>query len=223
MTPGSRSPSAGRWPALVIATSNPGKQREIREILDGTDIDLQPLDALPPVAMPEEGDDYTRNAEAKAAAVARALGRPALADDSGLEVDALGGKPGPRSARYGGPGLDDAGRVARLLSELAGLAPERRGARFVCVAVLAMPGGELFASRGQCPGRILEAPRGDGGFGFDPVFEVADSGRSMAELPAAEKNRISHRARAVRGLRQALWEQLGARARACAPDPGRRR
>lgn len=181
---------------FVIASSNPGKLVEIRAILASSSIELCGLDEFPDVTLPEEGDDYERNAAQKAETVARVLGRHALADDSGLEVVGLGGGPGPLSARYGGPALDDAGRVEHLLSQLAGRRGEQRDARFVCVASLASPQGELFTARGECEGRILESPRGEGGFGYDPIFEVAASGRSMAELPAAEKNRISHRARA---------------------------
>ena len=181
---------------FVVATSNPGKLAEIRAILAGSSIELCSLADVAAVTLPEEGGDYERNAAAKAETVARALGRFALADDSGLEVVGLGGAPGPFSARYGGADLDDAGRSAHLLAELAGKRDRERDARFVCVAALATPRGELFTSLGECEGRILESPRGEGGFGYDPVFEVGDSGRSMAELPAAEKNRISHRARA---------------------------
>ena len=114
---------------LVVATSNPGKLREIRELFGGMDVVLRSLEDLPPVQLPEEGDDYEENARAKARRVAASLGVAALADDSGLEVEALGGAPGPGSARYGGPGLDDAGRVVRLLAELSRIAPGRRRAR----------------------------------------------------------------------------------------------
>jgi len=185
---------------LVVATGNPGKLREIRAILAELPVTLSGLAEHPGVALPEEGDDYARNAAVKAEAVARATGLAAVADDSGLEVDALGGAPGPRSARYGGPGLDDAGRVARLLSALDGRSGDARGARFVCVAALARPGEETRTARGECAGRILEAPRGAGGFGYDPIFEVGAGGRAMAELLEDEKNRISHRARAFRAL-----------------------
>jgi len=207
---------------LVVATANPGKLRELRALLRelGSDRDLEVvgLDAVPGLEMPEEGDDYAANAAAKARAAARAAGLPALADDSGLEVDALDGRPGPRSARYGGPGLDDAGRVRRLLEELAGVEGSRRGARFVCVAALALPGGEgsggdaagqVHTARGEWPGRILEAPRGEGGFGYDPIFWDEEHGAAAAELPARVKNRISHRARAVAGLHEAIRAALG--------------
>jgi XTP/dITP diphosphohydrolase len=188
---------------VVVATSNPGKVREIRAILGDVPVVLRGLDGFPEVEFPEEGDDYEANAVAKARAVVRATGRAALADDSGLEVDGLDGAPGPRSARFGGPGLDDGERTAALLDAIAGFTGERRNARFVCVAALATRDGEVVTARGECPGRILEAPRGGGGFGYDPIFEVA-RGTAMAELPPARKNEISHRARALRALRGAL-------------------
>jgi len=207
---------------LVVATANPGKLRELRALLAGSgrdgELEVLGLDGVPGLEMPEEGDDYAANAAAKARAAARAAGLPALADDSGLEVDALDGRPGPRSARYGGPGLDDAGRVRRLLAELAGVPGPRRGARFVCVAALALPAGEggagaeageVHTARGEWPGRILEAPRGEGGFGYDPIFWDEEHGAAAAELPARVKNRISHRARAVAGLREGIRAALG--------------
>ncbi len=188
---------------LVVATSNAGKLREIRALLAELPLCLVGLDAVPEVRLPEEGGDYAQNARAKAQAVAEQAGRPAVADDSGLEVAALDGRPGPFSARYGGPGLDDAGRVAHLLHELAGVRPEDRGARFVCVAALATPSGACVDHWGECRGRIREGPAGTGGFGYDPVFELVEgeaAGRTMAELAEELKNRISHRARAFRGL-----------------------
>jgi XTP/dITP diphosphohydrolase len=195
-------------PELVLATSNPGKLREFREILGELSLTFQALAAFPEVQLPEEGDDYQENAAAKALAIAEATGRPALADDSGIEVTALGGRPGPRSARYGGGDLDDAGRLQKLLGELAASGAADRSARFVCVAALAFPGGEVITARGECPGRILDAPRGGGGFGYDPIFEVEAGGRSMAELPPAEKNRISHRARALLALRDVIQQRI---------------
>jgi len=189
----------GSIPEWVIATTNAGKLREIRDILAGLGLRLRGLDEFPPLTFPDEGDDYGANAAAKARTAARATGRPALADDSGLEVAGLGGAPGPRSARYGGPGLDDRQRAATLLEALDGCDESGRIARFVCVAALATPAGGVTTARGECAGRILRAPRGDGGFGYDPIFEVAP-GISMAELPEAEKNRVSHRANALREL-----------------------
>jgi len=189
---------------VVVASSNPGKLREIRAILGELPLAIVGLDAVPEVCFPEEGDDYEANARAKARAVAFRVGRPALADDSGLEVEGLAGAPGPRSARYGGPGLDDRGRAAHLLEQMQNLTGDARRARFVCVAALATPEGDVVTARGECAGRIREQPAGRGGFGYDPVFEVEGHTRAMAELSPAEKNRISHRARAFRALRETL-------------------
>jgi len=189
---------------LVVASANPGKLREIAELLAGLDLGLRPLSEFPGLALPPEAEDYAANARAKALAAARGTGRPALGDDSGLEVEALGGAPGPRSARYGGPDLDDAGRNATLLRALGGVPAGARGARFVCVVALATPDGDVRLARGECRGRILDAPRGAAGFGYDPLFEVEGLGRSMAELVPAEKNRLSHRARALAALRPEL-------------------
>ena len=169
------------------------------------------LDAVAEVHFPEEGDDYEENARVKAQAVASSSGRPAVADDSGLEVEGLAGAPGPRSARYGGPALDDAGRTAHLLEQMQSLAGDARRARFVCVAALATPEGDVVTARGECAGRILEQPVGQGGFGYDPVFEVEGDTRAMAELSAAEKNRISHRARALQATVDLLRRELDTR------------
>lgn len=195
-------------PALVVATGNRGKLREIQTILGDLRVVWRTLAEHPGVALPEEGDDYTANAKAKALAAARGSGELAIADDSGLEVDGLSGRPGPHSARYGGPGLDDAGRVAHLLEEMRGLTGEARRARFVCVAALATPEGQVASAEGRCEGRILEAPRGEGGFGYDPVFWSAELEQPMAELPEATKNRISHRAHAFAALRPRLEAAL---------------
>ncbi|MDJ0868292.1 MAG: RdgB/HAM1 family non-canonical purine NTP pyrophosphatase [Myxococcota bacterium] len=196
-------------PEVVLASGNPGKLREVRAILAALPIRLVGLEACPGVVMPEEGDDYEANAVAKARTAAQTSGRVALGDDSGLEVDALGGAPGPRSARYGGPGLDDAGRTARLLAELEGVPTAQRGARFVCVAALAAPDGRVAVARGECVGRIAEAPSGAGGFGYDPVFQIEAHGCTMAELPAAAKHAISHRGHAFRALADELLAVLG--------------
>jgi XTP/dITP diphosphohydrolase len=195
-------------PELVLATSNPGKLLEFRAILGDLSVALRALGAFPEVQLPEEGEDYEANAVAKARAIADGCGRPALADDSGIEVASLGGRPGPLSARFGGPDLDDAGRVQKLLADLAAGGQKDRSARFVCVAALAFPGGDVITARGECPGWILDSPRGRSGFGYDPIFEVEAGGRSMAELPPDEKNRISHRARALLRLREAIRERI---------------
>jgi XTP/dITP diphosphohydrolase len=207
---------------VVVATGNRGKLREIRALLEPLPVALVGLDALDAIGLPEEGDEYEGNAAAKARATARATGRIAVADDSGLEVEGLGGRPGPRSARYGGDGLDDAGRVARLLEELAGREGAARRARFVCVAALATPDGDVRTWRGECAGR--SAPRGAGGFGYDPVFEVdGGGGRTMAELRAEEKQRLSHRARAFARLRPCLVERLRPSAASSRSAPSARR
>jgi XTP/dITP diphosphohydrolase len=189
------APGVGPW---LVATTSAGKLREIRAIFDR--LPLRSLADFPGLVLPPEGDDYEANALAKARAAARATALPALADDSGLEVDALGGGPGPRSARYGGPGLDDAGRVARLLREVAGVSEAGRGARFVCVAAWSTPEGVAHSARGECRGRLLGAPRGSLGFGYDPIFLPEGESLSMAELDPARKNALSHRARAFRAL-----------------------
>lgn len=189
---------------LVLATGNHGKRAELVELLAEHGLRLASLADFPGIALPEEGDDYAENAAAKALAVAEASGLPALGDDSGIEVAALGAAPGPRSARYGGAGLDDAGRSALLIEALDATGSADRSARFVCVAALARPDGSVTRAFGECRGRILRAPRGRAGFGYDPVFQPEGHAVSMAELPAGVKNRISHRARALAALAPAL-------------------
>jgi len=189
---------------VVLATANPGKLDEIRAILDDLPITLRALSDFPSVVLPEEGGDYEENAIGKARRAARATGRVSLGDDSGLEVFGLGGAPGPLSARFGGPDLDDTGRVERLLEAMAKLEGQQRRARFVCIAALATPEGDVVTARGECPGRILEVPRGAGGFGYDPVFVPDGWDCAMAELSGDDKNRISHRAIAFVALSDAL-------------------
>jgi XTP/dITP diphosphohydrolase len=196
-------------PDWVVATGNPGKLREFRQVLRELPVVLHPLSDFPAVELPDEGDDYEANAVAKARTAARATGRPALADDSGLEVEALEGRPGPHSARYGGEGLDDAGRVSLLLQELEGVPAEARRARFVCVAAFVEPQGRTLVARGECPGRILPAPRGSDGFGYDPVFLPEGEAVSAAELEPERKNALSHRGRALRTLLARISDQAG--------------
>ena len=161
-------------------------------------VEVLPLSAFPGVTAVEEGaDSYAANAAAKASAVAAATGLPALADDSGLEVDALAGAPGVRSARYA---ATDAARVAKLLDALRGVPAAARGARFRCVVALAWPDGHVDTAEGTCEGRIAGAAEGTNGFGYDPVFVSDDLGRTLAAASAAEKARVSHRARAVAAL-----------------------
>jgi XTP/dITP diphosphohydrolase len=160
---------------------------------------------FPGAALPSEGEtSYADNARAKARAAARITGLPALGDDSGLEVDALGGAPGVTSARYGGPGLDDAGRCRALLAALAGVPAERRTARFRCLIALAEPGGREALVEGVAEGVILTEPRGAGGFGYDPLFYHPPLGATFAELTEARKQRASHRGRALERAREVL-------------------
>jgi XTP/dITP diphosphohydrolase len=187
---------------LVLATGNPGKVDELRVLVrEWGDVDALDLREFPDVTLPEEtASSYAGNAIAKAHAVAEATGLPALADDSGLEVDALGGEPGVRSARWAGRGATDAERIAKLLGALAGIPEAARAARFRCVVVLAWPDGGLATAEGRCDGRIAQLPEGRGGFGYDPVFVADDIGCSLGRATPVEKRRISHRARAMRLL-----------------------
>ena len=192
-------------PRLVLATGNRGKIVELRELLaeSGWQI-VAPADiGLDAVDVIESGRSYLENATLKAVAHARAARMPALADDSGIEVDALGGRPGVFSARYGGRQLaGDRARCELLLRELEGVPAARRGAHFRAVIVLALPSGRSIAREGTVEGRITTAPRGESGFGYDPVFELPD-GRTMAEIEG-EKQSISHRARAIREILDVL-------------------
>jgi XTP/dITP diphosphohydrolase len=168
------------------------------ELLRGIPFRITSLEHHPEVALPEEGEtSYRDNALAKARAAARATGLLALADDSGLEVDALGGRPGILSARLGGPGLDDAGRCRILLATLDGVPTEGRTARFRCVIAIADPEGRERTAEGVVEGLILEAPRGSGGFGYDPLFHYPPLEASFGELSAEAKSRVSHRAQAL--------------------------
>lgn len=194
---------------LLIATHNRGKLREYAALLDGLPFELVTPDDLGlNLSVVESGDTYAENARLKATAYAQASGLLALADDSGLEVDALDGAPGVRSARYALGG--DADRVTALLRALEATGAPRNAwtARFRCVIVVAAPDGQTWEKQGTCEGRIIDTPCGHGGFGYDPVFFIPDHGCTMAELPADEKNRISHRARAVQAVRPVL-EMLG--------------
>jgi len=192
---------------LLIATTNPGKVRELAELLADVPVTLQSLRDLPgaPV-VPEDGNTYLENARAKALAIARWSGRIALADDSGLEVDALGGAPGVHSARYAGAMQDSPANMTKLLQALAGVPEARRTARFRCVLVVARPLGETLVAEGTCEGRITAAPGGSGGFGYDPIFFYPPAGKTFAELAAAVKNQVGHRGRACAQLRPRLLE-----------------
>jgi XTP/dITP diphosphohydrolase len=184
---------------LVLATENPGKVDELRALVEEWGpVDVVSLAAFPPVSLPAEGDvSYAENAVAKARAVAAATDVPALADDSGLEVDALGGSPGVRSARWG---PSDAERIRKLLVALADVPPDRRGARFRCAVALAWPDGRAETAEGECRGTLSHTPSGACGFGYDPVFLSDELATTFAEASAIDKRRVSHRARAMRAL-----------------------
>jgi XTP/dITP diphosphohydrolase len=189
---------------LLIGSGNPGKQREYRELLAGLDLDLvvpDDLDPIPPEP-DETGATFAENASHKARVYAAASGLRAVADDSGLEVDALRGAPGLRSRRFFGDDASAAERNEKLLALLDGATA--RGARFVCVTALASPDGRVELFDGEVRGEIGLAPRGEQGFGYDPLFVIAGDGRTMAELPAHVKHRISHRGLAVAKLRAHL-------------------
>ncbi len=197
--------SSGSKPRLILATLNPDKAREIGSFLGNIPFEVLSFSSLPGAALPAEGEEsYRANALAKARAAARASGAFALADDSGIEVDTLRGRPGLLSARYGGPGLSDPDRCATLLSELTGVPPERRTARFRCVVALASPDGREEVVEGVVEGLITDAPRGTGGFGYDPIFFYPPLGCTFAELDPSVKNRVSHRGRALALAREVL-------------------
>lgn len=191
---------------VVLATMNAGKLAEVAAIV-GQAADVVGIGALAGIELPpEDGLTYEENALAKGRAVARAAGVPALADDSGLEVDALGGAPGVRSSRYAGPACDPAANNEKLLRELDGAPASERGARFVCVAALVTADGREWFTRGEIEGRIAGAPRGTGGFGYDPLFVPTGYERTFAEMTPVEKNEISHRTRAFREINKYLQE-----------------
>jgi XTP/dITP diphosphohydrolase len=215
-------------PRLLLASANQGKLRELRAILAGVPVELVGLADVGrggPPEVEETGDTFLENALLKARAYAAWSGLAAVADDSGLEVDALGGAPGVRSARYAGPGAGDQANLDKLLAAMAGVPPERRTARFRCAAVLVDPQAGGWHAEAAWEGRLLEEPRGTGGFGYDPVFLPDGWDRTSAEVDQATKDAASHRGKAFRALRPAIerWAEgvrPGGRARAPrTPDP----
>ncbi len=183
---------------VVVATGNAGKLREFKDALSRLELDLLGLADVGIDRLPTEtGASYEENALLKAGYVALRAKLPALADDSGLEVDALSGRPGVFSARYGGEGLSDGERMAHLLDEMKGVPRKGRGATFRCVVVLATPGGEVARFEGETRGEVTVGPRGEGGFGYDPVFESVELGKTFAEATLTEKRSVSHRGRAL--------------------------
>lgn len=192
---------------LLLATGNLHKVREISQILGCPEVELMCLKDIPGAPHAEEnGSTLEENARQKAMEACRASGLWSMADDTGLWVDALGGAPGIHAARYAGEGCTFADNVRKLLRELQGVPRERRGAAFRCVIALRSPEGTEHLAEGRLDGLILEAPAGSGGFGYDPVFFVPSAGTTLAEMPAQEKNRISHRALAVRAIAPRLKE-----------------
>lgn len=195
---------------IVVATRNPGKLKEIREALAGLPLKLISLKDCPGAPeVSEDGETFMENAVKKARAIAQYCGKRALADDSGLVADALNGAPGVRSARYAGENATDEMNNEKLLSALAGVPPDMRTASFICVVALATPGGELITAEGSCPGLILSAPRGQNGFGYDPIFLYPPLNQTFAEITRGQKLKVSHRGQALAALRGKIMIQLG--------------
>ena len=199
------SASSGSRPVLVLATANAGKVRELRALLAGIPFEIRTLADYPPFVMPEEtGTTYEANALIKARAAAAHTGELALGDDSGIEVAALGGAPGVHSARFGGPSLDDRGRVRHVLRQIEHVPDAQRGARFVCVIAVVDADGRETLVEGACDGRLTREPRGTEGFGYDPIFFYPPLGVTFGEVPDDRKATASHRGRAATAARAAL-------------------
>jgi XTP/dITP diphosphohydrolase len=193
---------------FVLATHNPGKLAEMKAILSGLGVEvISPAEAGVSVDVEETGATFAENAMLKAKAVCAAAGLPAIADDSGLCVNALNGGPGVYSARYGGEGLDDRGRCMLLLNSMRGQGT--RAAHFSCAVACAFPNGDTLTAEGRCDGAIAFAPLGDGGFGYDPVFLVPGKGKTFGQLSAEEKSAISHRGKALAAFAEKLRAYLG--------------
>jgi XTP/dITP diphosphohydrolase len=196
---------------IVVATTNQNKLRELKELLKGFDVQILSLADFPdcpPVV--EDGETFAENALKKAQAVCAHTGLLTIADDSGLEVDCLGGRPGIFSARYAGASADDKKNYKKLLQEVVGVSPEHRGARFRCVLAIVAPSGQNRIAEGEYRGLIIAEPRGENGFGYDPVFLDPETGRTFAEMTPEQKNQISHRARALQKLINILPDFLNA-------------
>ena len=192
---------------FVLATHNPGKLREMSAILGELGVEVvSPADVGITVDVEETGTTFAENAMLKAKAICAAAGLPAIADDSGLCVDALNGGPGVYSARYGGEGLDDKGRYMLLLNSMRG--QTTRKAHFACAIACAFPNGDELTAQGQCDGAIAFAPMGEGGFGYDPVFLVPEKGKTFGQLTAEEKSAISHRGKALASFSEKLATYL---------------
>jgi XTP/dITP diphosphohydrolase len=194
---------------IVLATGNPKKLAELQRILEGLEVELVPMTDLGIEGAEETGETFRDNALIKARAVAAETGSPALADDSGLEVDALNGEPGVRSARYAGEDGDDEANNDKLMRELAGLPEEMRTARFVCTVALVAPDGREWVTRGEMSGHITDEPHGEHGFGYDPYFVPDGLEVTSAELEPEEKDVLSHRGEALRQMRPNVEELAG--------------
>ncbi|MCY8848039.1 XTP/dITP diphosphatase [Bacillus inaquosorum] len=189
----------------IIATHNPGKVKEFKEILEPKGYDVKSLAEIGfTEEIKETGHTFEENAILKAEAVAKAVNKMVIADDSGLSIDNLGGRPGVYSARYAGEQKDDQANIDKVLSELKGIEKEQRTARFRCALAVSIPGEETKTVEGHVEGYIAEEPRGEYGFGYDPIFIVKDKDKTMAELTSDEKNKISHRADALKKLAKLL-------------------
>jgi XTP/dITP diphosphohydrolase len=190
---------------IVLATGNKNKVREMKALLTDMPVRVLSLADFPDMPeVPETGDTFAENARIKAEAVASATGKIAVADDSGLEVDALGGQPGIYSNRFAGPGASDRDKYMRILELLGDLPTDKRSARFRAAVAIAVPGEETIVVEGKCEGVIALAPHGENGFGYDPIFYLPELGKTMAELQPAEKNAVSHRGKAVRAAKEVL-------------------
>ncbi len=193
---------------FVLATHNPGKLAEMKAILSGLGVEVvSPAEAGVEVDVEETGTTFAENAMLKAKAVCAAVGLPAIADDSGLCVNALNGGPGVYSARYGGEGLDDRGRCRLLLQNLRG--QTTRAAHFTCAVACAFPNGDTLTAEGRCDGAIAFAPLGEGGFGYDPVFLIPEKGKTFGQIGPEEKSKISHRGKALAAFAEKLGAYLG--------------
>ena len=184
---------------LVLASGNKGKMAEFQRLLEGLDVQIHSMKEYPEIGeIVEDGSTFAENALIKARAVCKATGKPAMADDSGLAVDALNGAPGIYSARFAGEQRSDADNNAKVLQLLEGVEDSKRTARFFCVIAIVLPDGREYTAEGTCEGTILHALQGEGGFGYDPLFYVESLDKTFAELTMEEKNRISHRGHANR-------------------------
>lgn len=194
---------------IVFASNNEGKVREIKKMLEGMEIDLVSLnDYANAPAIVEDGKNFLENALKKAKIVAEFTGETVLADDSGLQVEALGGEPGIYSSRYAGENATDEENIAKLIAGLKGIQQEKRGAFFFCMLVLYRIDGSYDCFEGKWRGQIIDEPRGNNGFGYDPVFMVPELNMTAAELPAEIKNKVSHRGQALAQLKKSLRDKL---------------